>query len=274
MKRPLARGSPINMRRMRRWTADFPGYRINVNEDRIGRWLNQFQQADRDIAARVLDSVEFITQEQMSAAYRSLPASLPGWHIDEAQRVGTWRFVPFSASAGESGDTMLHKFRLANRMSGRGFNHLYIYKSDLLKEDLGPADSVVFIDDFSGSGQQVHDNWPALKELLPGNPNAYLGLIATTTRARQRVLAETEIIPVPHIILGDEDNIFAPSCIHFNQAEKDTLLRYCRRANHNEPRGFNDSGLLTVLAHNCPNNSIPILHRSSARWEGLFRRYD
>jgi hypothetical protein len=274
MKRPLQRGRAIDMRRMRRWTDDFPGYRITITEQRIDRWINQFQRRDRDLAARLLDAVDFITTEQTSGAFRSVLNMLPGWNINEGERTGRWRFVAFSSSAGESGDTMLHRFRLANGMAGRRYNPLFVYRRDLLQEELGPNDSVVFVDDFSGSGNQVCNNWPEIAELLPGAPNIYLALIATTATAQTRIAQETDITVAPQYVLGDGDNIFSDSCTHFTEAEKEIILQYCRRVDRDNPRGFGDCGLLIVFAHNCPNNSIPILHRSAGRWEGLFRRYD
>src|SRR5688572_16075974 len=107
MKRPQPRGRPIDMPRIRRWTSDFAGYRHIVNEDRIDRWLHQFRNADRDVAARVLDAVDFITTEQVAAAYRSALLAIPGWNQDERARQGRWRFIPYAVSAGESGDAML-----------------------------------------------------------------------------------------------------------------------------------------------------------------------
>ncbi len=35
-----------------------------------------------------------------------------------------------------------------------------------------------------------------------------------------------------------------------------------------------DCGFVIVLAHKCPNNTIPILHARRAGWEGLFRRHE
>lgn len=274
MKRPPPPGTAINMRRMRRWMTDFPGYRTTVTEQRIDRWLDQFRRADRDLAARVLDIVDFITNEQIAAAFRSILNSLPGWDIDAVRRDGIWRFVPFSSSAGESGDTMLHKFRLANRMTARSYNELFIYKSDLFRANLGPQDTVVFVDDFSGSGTQVCNAWPETEELLPGKPKIFLALVASTVRARDRIQRETEIVVVPHQTLAETENIFSAFCDCFTDDEKENILRYCRRADRNQPKGFGECGLVLVFAHNCPNNSIPILHKSGNNWEGLFRRYD
>src|SRR5882672_2721777 len=226
MKRPLPPGTPIDMQRVRRWMADFSGYRITVTEQRVDRWIEQFSRADRDLAARVLDSVDFVSNEQIAAAFRSILNSLPKWNINSNRRQGAWRFAPFSSSAGESGDAMLDKFRLANGMKGKKYNELFIWKSDLLRANLGPEDTVVFVDDFSGSGSQACDAWPVIEELLPGKPTIYLALVAATTVARDRIQRETEITLVPNYVLAQTENVFSPYCDCFSDDEKEDILRY------------------------------------------------
>ena len=126
MRRPLRRGTPIDMARMTSWVSLFAGYRISVTEQRIDRWLDQFADSDRDAAARVLDCVDYFTHEQMASAFRSVLRGMDRWNMRQRERRGQWRFVAFSASAGESGDTMLHKFRLANGLGSRKHNQLFI----------------------------------------------------------------------------------------------------------------------------------------------------
>ena len=48
-----------------------------------------------------------------------------------AKRKGRWRFAAMSGSAGESGDAMLYQFRIANGLDARGFNELFVSRSDL-----------------------------------------------------------------------------------------------------------------------------------------------
>ena len=274
MKRPMRRQSRITNQRMASWTTVFSGYRHGVTEQRIDRWLEQFMPGDRDLAARILDCVEFVTPEQMTAAFRSMLACIPGWHRDESRRQGKWRFVAYSASAGESGDSMLHKFRMANELTGRRYNELFVYKRDLIRQKIGPQDTVIFVDDFAGTGDQVCANWPEMQELLPQNPTIYLFLIAASTHARTRIANETHLEVLPHIELTDGDNVFSPRCSHFTPAERTTLVRYGKRADKRIPKGYGDCGMVIVFAHNCPNNSIPILHAYHREWEGLFRRFD
>jgi hypothetical protein len=85
---------------------------------------------------------------------------------------------------------------------------------------------------------------------------------------------ETNMVVVPDQILAETENVFSAFCDCFNDNEKETILRYCRRVDNRQPKGFGECGLVIVFAHNCPNNSIPILHKITHNWEGLFRRYD
>lgn len=274
MRKPKQRGAPINMRRVRDWVQRFSGYRITVTENRIDRWLHQFADADRDVAARTLDSVEFLGSEQIADAYRSLLSQVPGWHRSASKRTGNWRFVAFSGSAGESGDEMLRRLRNAGGMAPASWNGLFIHRSELLRERLESDDTVVFVDDLSGTGTQAVNGWNEFAELLPGKPEVYLLLVAATEQALARIRAETPMIPLTHWTFGAKANVFHSSCKHFSGAEKDTLLQYCVKADKKQPRGFGDCGLTLVFSHACPSNSIPILHAASRRWEGLFRRHD
>ncbi len=275
MKVPKARGVPVDAARMRDWLDDFTGYRVNVNEGRIDRWLRQFHNGHRDVAARVLDAVEFITNEQIAEAYRQLLRSLPGWHLNAARRRGIWRFVPFSFSAGESGDSMLHMFRVANALQHRRYDELFIHIRDLPGEGLGEDDTVVFVDDFSGTGDQAVRNWnEALAELLPKKPSAFLVLVAAGADARRRINSDTGLTAVLHTVLTPPDNFFHERCRYFTPEEKGIVLGYCQTAAPREPRGYGDCGFLIVFSHRCPSNSIPVLHVSNRRWEGLFRRQE
>jgi hypothetical protein len=280
VRTPKARGKAIDAERIRVWLDRFDGYRVAVTEERVGSWLGHFRGHDTDLAARVLDSVAFFRSEDMEEALRDMVGRLPGWHKKKARRQGRWRFVAFSISAGESGDTMLHRVRTALGLGGKQYAELFIHKADLLREGLGTDDNVAFVDDFAGTGQQACCAWrgdqgtriTGLAELLPGNPRTYLILVAAGQRAVDRIVRETGMKVVTSKALGPGDDIFSRDCRHFTQPEKDNLLAYCEKADRKGPRGYGDCGFLVVLAHRTPNNSIPVLHANHANWRGLFPR--
>ena len=240
----------------------------------IELWLRQFSPADQDLAARVLDSVLFIGTQKIHTSFRELVGGLEGWNKTKKNRRGRWFFVPFSGSIGESGDSMLHAFRMATSMTKKQYNHLFIHRSELVTKQPGPNDTVVLVDDFSGTGTQACGSWQIFEELLTGGPRTVLMLVVATQTALGRIADETNMEPVCATLLSPQDNIFDTKCAHFTQGEKTTILGYCSRADRHQAKGFGEAGLLLVLAHRTPNDTIPILHATDEEWQGLFPRHD
>lgn len=264
----------MNAKQLRELSNVFNGYRHPVTDERIQHWINQFANTDVAIAERILKNVNFYTGDRIAASFRAALVSLDGWHIDPSIRRGKWRFVPYSTSAGESGDTMVHKFRNANGLSNRKYNELFIYPSTILKEKLGPDDSIVFIDDFIGSGDQATTAWAEIfGELLADVGQVYLLVVSGCKKGIERVRDETELSVVSGHVLPPSSNIFGTEA-KWSSEDKERLLTYCKKASKSKPKGHGDCGLLVVFAHSCPNNSIAVLHAQTEKWEPLFRRYD
>src|ERR1700730_11537583 len=70
------------------------------------------------------------------------PPPAGGFHNTNKQRRWFWFFGAFSGSVGESGDRMIHEFRMANSMTRKQFNYLFIHRSELVQNKIGPADTV------------------------------------------------------------------------------------------------------------------------------------
>lgn len=274
MKAPKAPGTPIDTRRVRNWAQNFASYRHQVSQQSIGDWLNQFKDEARDIAARLLDTVDFYTADRISAAFKSSLDSLPGWDVDHDKRTGTWRFAALSRSAGESGDAMMHRFRVANKLDARKYNELFIHPSQILLEKLGSEDTLVLIDDFIGTGHSVCTAWEeSFEELVAGIGKVYLLVVAALSGGKTKVTNQTSITCVPGNEITKADELFAAECTMFSDADKNSILAYCKRARKREPKGYGDCGLVLVFQHRCPNNTLPIFHADHGRWTGLFPRH-
>src|ERR1019366_800334 len=265
MKRACAPGTAIDARRYKKWISRFGSYREGIINVTIESWLGQFDDGDPDLAARVLDVVEFYGQSQIHAAYRQALEALPGWDKSASKRKGHWRFAAMSGSAGESGDAMLYQFRIANGLDAKRFNELFASRSDLFRQPmlpdgdpqkLGKDDVVVLLDDFSGTGTQVCNAWndPATSfgPLLAGVGKVYLILVAASKTALRKILDETAICPMPAHELHDSDNVFSDQCKNFTKTDREKLLYYGEIADKRYPRGFGDCGFVVVFQHRPP----------------------
>ena len=274
MKTPGAPGAPINAKRMRTWIQNFASYRHQVSQQSIDDWLGQFSTAHRDVAARLLDAVDFYTADRISAAFRSSLESLPGWSKDEKNRTGNWRFAALSRSAGESGDAMMHRFRVSNKLDAKKYNDLFIHPSQILLANLGADDTLMLVDDFVGTGDSVCEAWAAsFEELVSGIGTVYLLVVAAVSGGRAKIADKTTITCVPGNEITKSDNLFAPECDKFSDPDKDVVFTYCKRAFKKKPKGYGDCGLILIFQHRCPNNTLPIFHVDLPKWSGLFPRH-
>jgi hypothetical protein len=275
MKSPKPRNTAIDAVRLSQWRDNFSGYvPKTVTEARITAWLRQFSETDKDLAARVLDTLEFYSGEYVGDALRKALRALPGWHKDANRRKGKWRFVEASQASGTSAGVMLHRFRVANGLDSGQHNALFITPSHLTDERLGPDDTLVYMDDVIGSGKQMCDGWnDFLGELSAGAGKMYYLVIAAFKTGRDKVHSETDLEVRASHLLGERYNFFAPECPHFSPEEKEQLLSYCKRAWKKNPKGIGECGLGVVFFHRCPNVTIPVLHFAQQGWKPLFPRH-
>jgi hypothetical protein len=204
--------------------------------------------------------------------YRRSLARLGGWNPNRQQRPGRWFFAGYG-SAGESGQAMLRIFREANNLSAQRHQDLFVSSRELPSLKLSAQDTVVFIDDFAGTGAQVVKSWPVTKELLGSEARAFLVLCAITQRALSKISSDTGLRVISNVVLNHSHNVLSTRSTTFTGNEKTRLREYCRRADPRNPEGFGNCGLLLVLSHRTPNNSLPILHVNLPRWRGIFPRY-
>jgi len=274
MKSPSERGMPIDAARRRRWVQEFGAYKSGVIEQTVVEWVGQFDDTDQDLAGRVLDIVDFYSIPRIETAFRDVLASLPGWHHQATQRKGKWRFCEFSAGPGTSAGDMLYRFKYANKLTGSQFKELFIGRSQILGSGLGKDDTLVLVDDIVGTGEQAKTAFDEFfQELIASVGQVYLVTVGARTEAIEAVLQETGIEIRCAQILMPGDSPINDACTHFTADEKAKLIAYGLRADKKHPKGFGDCGLVVVFYHNCPNNSLPILHAVNLKWTPLFPRH-
>ena len=272
MRTPRRRGVAIDDARFTDWLTYFSCYRRPPTQDHFEDWLKQFSSADRTLAARILDCTEIISETEILQGYKEILSTLPGWHKDADKRKGKWFFLGFGRPS-ESGEDMLRKFREANGLSNRIYSDLFRSSVELPTLEISSDDTIVFVDDFAGSGKQFSENWPIIKELMASSPKIFLALTSCTEAAKEIIEREGDVKLRTMKVLTESDNVFSEECRFFNTLEKQSIMRYGKKTRSRQPKGYRACGLLFSLSHKTPNNSIPIIHANNKHWLGILPRY-
>lgn len=253
------------------WYDRFRFYRQPPSRADILRWLAQFDASHSSIASKVLDNVIVISDAEIQQAYRAALDRIGGWSKSDVQRTGRWVFIGLGGQA-ESGPAMLHMFREAAGLESDKYQEMFKTPADLPLMKLTAADTVVFVDDFSGSGDQFVARWATIRELIAGEARTYLFLAAVTAKALERLQEVDDLTVEAGRQLCEGENVLSDECTLFSPDEQLVVLEYCRRADRRNPMGWKKCGLLLVISRKTPNNSLPILHARSRRWTPLFPR--
>lgn len=273
MRNPKKPGSPIDIARKDDWHNRFKSF-ADIDRDRIFSWLNQWNSQDRDLGARILDSIYFFDRREivkcLQLAFDQIPRS------DLVHNGSRRCFYVSLTGPARSGDEMISIFRTANGLIDRKYREQFVYPSELVKMKLSEADTVVLVDDFAGTGNQAVQAWngsdASYQELLSGAGKVYLILAAVTKKAIQQISNDTGMFPIAGKMFRSRDDLFSNDCHVFSSLEKQKVLVYSSRASRKIPKGYGDCGLLVVFQHRCPNNSIALLHCKSSIWSPLFPR--
>jgi hypothetical protein len=193
----------------------------------------------------------------------------------------------------ESGTHLLYYFRQENRLP----KDLFINSHDAFtrtgpQKTLALRDSTisryVFIDDFTGSGNQAvgyaKEVVEDLKHLKPNVEVSYYVLFATSIGLGE-IRAKTKFDNVHCIYeLDDSYKCFSPSSRYYvntgQEIDKPFAESTCKKHGFkllpSDPLGYEDGQLLLGLFHNTPDNTLPIIWYDEPEgqpWQPIFRRY-
>lgn len=179
----------------------------------------------------------------------------------------------------ESSSYMLYLFRQINDLSKYDF------------EDKKESDNVIFVDDFSITGNQAHRY---IKRYLREHPDKkskkiYVLLMISTQEAVKKIKSISAITDVlPCIIMDDSSKAFSDASIVFQgyspelkeQAKKlcqhygNLILSEEAKKEGATAFGYGGGEYLMGAYYNTPNNTLPIFWSEYNFWQPIFRRYN
>ncbi len=268
-------------------------------------WLGNFRdESDRAIAAQLLDSYLLISTAQaekmMTSAFHSLAptrADLFTSTPDEYQNAWS-QFREHVAVTFPS-----------HRNNPAGSGHLFVRAAreivpDPAKQLFDPSalvvalastkapTRVVFVDDFSGTGNQFTSTWLQKHPLPDGSESSFAALAlegvimeaffipsVATWRAKSRIaeMAPTVQVKPAHLLPPRYSAMDASTSLVTAESRgelHDFLVRYAASAGYSDQHvyGYEECGLALSFEHSTPDNTLPIFNggpRRPAAWRPL-----
>ena len=267
-----------------------------IESSAIRKWLDQFDSPeDQRLMYRLLSKVKFYDENTVRAKMHEALGIVTRdmlTVIEAGSRVRRDILVSsLDESPAKAGPTYCRLFADENRMAVGSLKYLDTlrqeFSSDSRIQRHSRIQRLVFIDDFSGTGQTLLDGLKRELELLRRVNEKGIRIILITvvgfTQARDRVeqfIEQNGLDAYIHFCdeLGPEDQAFSErSAIFSNPAERESARQVAEAKGvvleKRIPLGYGDTQATVIFYQSCPNNTLPILWSPSKDWSPLFPRF-
>jgi len=271
------------------------------------RWLDNFEPADRNLAAHLLNGFLYFSEEMVDqmfgAAVQSLSSSVLELDLSFFQTQSAWRaFLDGAIVTYVTGerpnptDSGLLFSRKARQVIGIDQSSITSPEDAVLRLMTDVERTVIFVDDFVGSGNQFVDTWQRPTRAL-GRADISFAKLSTVSRHRffycpllctdlglQRIQREcpvVKVVPAHHVprnysALAPDSVIWPahllPEGVHFIQRYSTAAGIPDSPGTVDDWRGFAGLGLTMAFAHSVPDATLPLFYWEKNGWAPLIRR--
>ena len=257
----------------------------SVSSTDVTNWLLNFKPNEIDMALKILEKTEYITENEIIDLYENnLSVILANNPTDKI-------VIHPVAEFGKSGTLMSYYIRKTPAYNNHKNRIVFFFHYDNFKYKLKDQKSditIVFIDDFSGSGKQFNNYYKTyIKPQIKLNKSVkkiYFMTLFYQPKAESSIKknnAEINILgnvkyPVflsNRSVFGYREWMLPIRTFSYSYGEG-LFSTYDKKKNINinHPLGYENSQALIVFAYNPPNNTLPIIWSSKNNWKPLYPR--
>lgn len=277
-------------------TKDWVPYRgKEITTDKVRLWLEQFgDNRNQRLMFKILQNLHFYTDFELKSKMNQL-FNLIRRSFVESGSVRTIVGREFKRK-----DIIVSYLEDTPAKSGSEYAKLFADENNIFFKNILAPDklerylennknitSVLFIDDFIGSGSSAIDNITRLYELYPkvfsnNELTFHYGVVSGFQEAKHRILTRMKRLKINLLIhmcdiLDESDRIFEDSSKLFTAPRERYAARticYHHGANLEKhyPLGYSNGQALIVFPKTIPNNSLPVLWSENKDWKSLFPR--
>lgn len=243
-----------------------------IQSDEIDNWLKQFDASEIYYINRLLENFIYFDTNRVRKAVKSLHNKvIRNSNLDVSN---IW-FVPVGYVT-KSGSVIAYYYRSVNKLGEGNF----ISSNDLNRISNKKNISIVFIDDYIGTGHQAKQVWEYVLKpyfLQFSNCKFFYCTLAGTDEGINFVIDNTKFeVMVDKIIHNNELPFHEESMIFEDTIERkkaeDIVKKYGDYLYPGNPLGYRNSQALIGFFYSTPNNTLPIFWSTNEKWHPLLPR--
>lgn len=251
------------------WAGILGRFKGDVSGEHLAEWLEQFDLTGREAAEVLLQHFRYYSARDVCDLLEKLWGILEEHHGVTADNA--W-FVPTGYVA-KSGDAVAYFFRRINGLPEESF----LRCEDLTPEHLKTRQTVVFVDDFVGTGMDAvevaTDVAVPLQELYPDINFIFAAVVGYTSgieRARGTGVLElcvAEELPEATKPFTANSDVFPQKAER--ERYKSIVKEYGERLKPGAPLGYGETQGLVGFFFGTPNNTLPVFWSAAEDWMPL-----
>lgn len=271
-----------------------------VTTDKVKEWLIQFgSNSNQRLVFTLLKELKFYDDnlifESMGNIYKrvsryslqNMTKVLEGQSGSDLEKnIRNNTFISYLDGVGKSGAEYARLFAEENRIFIK--NIIDKAKLGAVLSNVDSQTNLVFVDDFLGTGKTIETYFLSLFEEFPSlftnqYIQIYIGVVAGFSEAKDEVINKLVKTGIKNlrILIGnplskkdkcfdDESDVFRSNSDRI--AAKNLCYNLGLQVERKAPLGFGDCQAIVAFSRTCPNNSLPILWKSTKEWIPLFER--
>ncbi|MDN5114013.1 phosphoribosyltransferase-like protein [Aliarcobacter butzleri] len=255
-----------------------------ITTDEVRNWLNQFDSnIDRRLIFKILQNLRYFSSSNIKIKMKEIFSNIKNKKYTTTNKV-TNVLVSYLDGIGKSGVEYAKYFIDENLILVKNSIEKNKILEKLNKENF---DYLVFVDDFTGTGQTIVDFIKQLKKDYPDIFNKeieiIIGIVAGFLCAKEFIENELDKLKINNIKiiicepLNESDKCFSDeSKIYTNPDERRNAKDICLNKGYSlvkkDPLGFGNCEATVLFPDTCPNNSLPILWAEDKDFKPLFKR--
>ena len=240
----------------------------------IIKWLNQFDEKDKEIILALLHNVTYYSEKYTESTIVDLNERL----LERLEKAD----IPLKKiiyvqlhDPGSSSAVMLNMVRDRGRIERKGCHFIDLKNAREISEMTTRLEqgAIIYVDDFAASGDQFAAVREFLAEHIIGNFAEFFLLPVICEEAHSK-LSKLGVEPITRTIHSKADRPLHPHSSLFDNASKDRLINICRQIDKRSALGYQELATMVVFYRNSPN-TLPVILRGCVKqhpWMGILPR--